>query len=135
MLLLLLHPSSTYLANFFWGIQGCSQSCFGWSLKTGTSVSCRISVTVWSKLDLQRLDQSYSFQLEQELRRRKNALQKSIQGSAGQSLASFDVAGTPQKSLRVNHNSNPEAVILKTMLCKVSFRKKRLPMRSFVLSH
>ena len=101
------HPSSTSLANFFWGIQSCSQSCFRWSLKTGTSASCRMSVTVCSKLDLQQRDQSYSFQVEQELRRRKNALQIFIQGSAGHSLASLDVTETPQKSLRINHNSNP----------------------------
>ena len=44
MLLLLVHPSSTSLANFVWSIQGCSQSCSGWSLKTGTSASGRMSV-------------------------------------------------------------------------------------------
>ena len=114
--------------NYFRSIQGCSSSCSGWSLTTGASASGGMSAP--SKLDLQRFDQSYSFQLEQELRRHKSALQISIQGSAGQSLASLDVNEIPQKSLRVNHVSNTEAIILKTLLYKVSFRKRSLPMRS-----
>eukprot|EP00117_Sycon_ciliatum_P013046 scpid109791/ scgid13874/ len=94
---------------YFWSTQGCSSSCSGWSLMTGASASGGVSAR--SELDLQRLDQSYSFQLEQELRRHTNALQISFKGSVGQSLASLDVAETLQKSLRVNHVWNAEAII------------------------
>ena len=95
---------STSLPNFYWSISCCSSSRFGCSLTTGTGTSASGGMSVRCELDWQRLDHSHCFLLEQELRRRKNALQKSIKALlAGACLLwSMDVAETSQKSLQVN---------------------------------